>query len=111
MAVGPPPSLQIKPLARVCAPGLTAGVCHGRDSGRPRIRGPGEAVAASRINARVKRTGFPAILLQQQPQRLARTAVQRLGFNPARAISPTGEDQCSTPATLTDDDRLSVRRG
>jgi hypothetical protein len=35
-------SLQIKPLARVCAPGLTAGVCHGRDSGRPRIQGPGE---------------------------------------------------------------------
>jgi hypothetical protein len=42
MADGRPPSLQIKPLAQVCAPGLTAGVCHGRDSGRPRIQGPGE---------------------------------------------------------------------
>jgi hypothetical protein len=28
---GRPPSLQIKPLAHVCAPGLTAGVCHKRE--------------------------------------------------------------------------------
>lgn len=62
-----------------------------------------EGAVPLRINARVKRTGCPAFLLQRQPQRAWHLQLFSVSDHLPVAFSPTGEEQC-TPATLTDEE-------